>query len=254
MRHITLLFSIFFLLFSINSLAQKSIRDSSIFIPSLSFNYGIHTPISGIISDTYGYNHAVGGDLNFKLKTNISVGLGFEYMFSDNVINEDAYFKNIKNTNGYVIDGNGQFAEVFLYERGYNIQLFAGYQLDVLSPNPNSGPYVQLGIGFMQYHTRIENKDLSANAVIDDYAEMYDRLRNGFSSTQVLGYRLMGNRNLANFFIAVEFTEAWTNNRRNYNADLDESQQGKSMDLLIGVKVGWLIPFYGRAPKEYYYY
>ena len=234
--------------------AQKSISDSSIFIPSLSFNYTFQTPLSGIMSDTYGYNHAVGGDLNFKLKNNFNIGIGFQYLFSDNVNNGDDYFKAIKNEDGYIIDGNGQFAEVFMYERGYNIQLLAAYQFDVLSPNPNSGPYIQLGVGFMEYHTRIENTDRTANHVIDDYSKMYDRLRNGFSATQALGYKYLGNRNLANFFIALELTEAWTNNRRNYNADLDASQMGKSMDLLIGVKVGWIIPFYGRAPKDYYYY
>ncbi len=254
MRYYHWLLLPFIILFSYKSEAQKNIRDSSIFIPSLSVNYSIKTPLSGIMSDTYGYNHSVGSDFNAKLKNNISVGIGFEYLFGDNVKNTEDYFKAIQSEDGFVIDGNGQYAEVFLYERGYNIQIFASYQFDVMSPNPNSGPYVQLGAGFMQYHTRIENKDLSANAINDDYAKMYDRLRNGFSTTQVLGYRYMGNRNLANFFIAIEITQGWTNNRRSYNADLSDSQMGKSMDLLVGVKLAWIIPFYGRAPKDYYYY
>ena len=248
------LFSIIFLLFSTKSEAQKNIRDSSVFIPSLSINYSFHMPQSGSISESYGGFHSIGSDANFKLANNFSIGLGFEYHFSESIKDRELYFKEIQNDNGYITDGNGQFAEVFLYQRGFNIQLFGGYQFNILAPNPNSGLYVQMGVGFMQYHTRIENPGLTANAVIGDYAKMYDRLRNGFSSTQVLGYRYMGNRNLSNFFIALEFTEAWTDNRRTYNADLTDSQLGKKLDFVVGVKVGWLIPFYGRAPKDYYYY
>jgi len=248
------LLSASFILFSISSEAQKNIRDSSIFIPSLSFNYAFQMPLSGAFQESYGNSHAVGSDLNFKLKNNFSLGLGFEYYFSENIKNSDLYFKDINNSNGSVIDGNGQFAEVFLFQRGYNIQVFGGYQFNILSPNPNSGPYVQVGMGFMQYHTRIENPGLTANAIIDEYAKMYDRLRNGFSTTQFIGYRYMGNRNLRNFFIGVELTQTWSDSRRNYNADLSESQQEKKLDLFIGLKLGWIIPFYGRAPKDYYYY
>ena len=236
-----------------SSLAQKSHRDSSIFIASLGIHYGYHF-VGGNMKNTYGNNHAVGADATFKLKNGISIGADFEYYFSENVKNRDSYFKNISNYSGNIIDGNGRYAEVNLYERGYNIQIFAGYQFHQWGPNPNSGPFIHLGVGFMEYHTRIENPEKTAPQIKDEYIKMYDRLRNGFSSTQFFGYRFMGNRNLANIYFGVEFTEAWTANRRSYNADLKPEELGIKFDFLTAIKVGWIIPFYGRAPKEYYYY
>ena len=253
-KHYKWLLLALIILFSVEIFAQRGIKDSSIFIPSISINYAYQLPVGGNIEYSYGGANAVGGDIMFKLKNSFMLGMGFEYFFSDNINNGEQYFKNIKNSNGYVIDGNGQFAEAYLYFRGYNIQLLTGYQFGFWSPNPNSGPFVQLGIGFMEYKTKIENPGRTANQLIDDYNKMYDRLRNGFSTTQVLGYKLMSKRNLTNFFIGVEFTQAWTDNRRSYNADLDASEMGKKIDLQIGIKVGWVIPFYGRAPKDFYYF
>ena len=243
-----------FTLFTFSLSAQKGIQDSSIFIPAIIFNYSYQTPLSGAIEESYGNNHSVGAEFSFKLKNNFIFGLNFGYMFSDNLKSSSTYFGKIINSNGYVIDGNGQYTEVYLYERGYNFQLTAGYQFNFWSPNPNSGFFVQAGAGFMEYQTRIENKDKTANAINGEYAKMYDRLRNGFMTSQMVGYRYMSKKNLTNFYGAIELSQAFTNNRRNYNADLTPEQQGKKLDMLISFKLGWVIPFYGRAPKDYYYY
>lgn len=244
----------FFTMFTYEVSAQRGIMDSSIFIPSFSFTYSYQSPLSGAIEETYGNNHSVGADLNFKLRNNLTLGLNFAYMFSEQIKNSSSYFTDIITDKGYVIEGSGLYAENYLYQRGYNIQLTAGYQFSFWSPNPNSGFFVQGGVGFMEYKTRIENTGNTANAVIDDYAEMYDRLRNGLMTSQTIGYRLMTKKNLTNVYGAIEFSQAWTENRRNYNADITPSPVGENMDLLISVKVGWVIPFYGRAPKDYYYY
>lgn len=234
--------------------AQKGIKDSSIFVPAVIFNYSYQMPLSGAIDEFYGDNHSVGAEFSFKLKNNLMLGLNFGYMFSENINNSSSYFTDIINSKGYVTDGNGEYAEVYLYQRGYNFQLTTGYQFGFWSPNPNSGIFVQLAAGFMEYKTRIENDGKTANAVNGEYAKMYDRLRNGFMTSQMLGYRYLGSKNLTNFYGAIEFSQAWTDSRRNYNADLIPEQEGEKLDLLISLKLGWIIPFYGRTPKDYYYY
>jgi len=252
-KHRFFFFLISFLLFSFVAKSQKSVSDSSIFIPSLSIHYSYHLA-SGDIGKTYGNNHAVGTDFTVKLKNQFVLGLGFEYYFSEDVKNEDSYFANIKTEKGFVIDGNGQYAEMFLYERGFNIQLFTGYQFDFWSKNPNSGPFVQAGVGFMQYRTQIKNTENTAPQVQGEYVKMYDRLSNGLSTTQYFGYRYMGSRNLWNFYIGVELTQGWTKNRRTYNADLPESESLNHFDFLTAIKLGWIIPFYKKTPQDYYYY
>ncbi len=252
-RHKTFFFIILFSLYSITAKSQKSVSDSSIFIPSISINYSYHFA-AGDIGKAYGNNNAVGSDLTFKLVNQFVLGVGFEYYFSENVKNQDSYFSNIKTEKGFVIDGNGHYAEIYLYERGFNVQLFAGYQFNFWANNPNSGPFVQAGVGFMQYRTQIKNKQNTAPQVNGEYTKMYDRLSNGMSLTQFFGYRHMGNRNLGNFYFGIEFTQGFTKNRRTYNADFGVDDNLNHSDFLTAIKFGWIIPFYKKSLQNYYYY
>ena len=248
---ISLLFFITLLLSC--TLKAQNRSDSSIFIPSLGINYAYNI-VGGDMKNNFGNHSSVGADLTLKFKNQWILGTSFEYYFGNDVKNEDDYFTGIKNSKGYIIDGNGHFAEVFLYERGFNIQFFTGYQFHLWAPNPNSGPFVQFGAGFMQYWVRIENPGLAAPQIKDDYKKMYDRLTNGLSTTQFFGYRYYGNRNLMNIYIGIELTQGWTKNRRSYNADLISTEIKSQLDLFTALKIGWMIPYYGRQPQEFYYY
>jgi len=232
--------------------AQKSVRDSSITIPSISIHYAYEF-VAGDMAERFGNNHKVGGEFTLKLKNNFILGINMSYLFGSDVKNEENYFHAIRNDHGYVIDGNGNYASIFLYERGFNTYINFGYQLNVLAPNPNSGFFATVGAGFLQHYVRIENPENVAKQVVGDYAKLYDRLSNGFSTQQTVGYRYIGNRNLTNFYLAFEFTQAWTQSRRSYNADDMKRNTDKHLDLLFGLKVGWIIPLYGRAPQKYYY-
>jgi len=233
--------------------AQKGLRDSSIFIPSLQAHYSYNF-LAGDVADFYNNFHAIGANVSLKLPNQLIFGTSFDFLFTENIADESTYFTNITSSKGYIVDGNGYFAEVFLYGRGFNAQLFTGYQFNVLSKNPNSGPYIQVGAGLLQYWTRIYNPEKTAPQLNDEYSKMYDRLTNGFSTSQLLGYRHFSNRNLGSFFVGIEFTEAWTANRRSYNADLTADQLTGRFDLMIGLKAGMIIPFYPKAPEDYYYY
>ncbi len=251
--HTWLLIALFTLI-TFNLSAQKGLKDSSIFIPSVILNYSYQMPLSGAIEESYGNNHSVGAEFSFKLKSNFTLGLNFGFMFSEQIKNSSSYFSDILNSKGYVTDGNGEYTAAFLYQRGYNLQLNAGYQFNFWSPNPNSGFFIQAGAGFMEYKTRIENEGKTANAINGEYSKMYDRLRNGFMTSEMVGYKYMSKKNLTNIYGAIELSQAWTDNRRSYNADLTPEQQGAKLDLMISFKIGWIIPIYGRAPKDYYYY
>ena len=253
MQRLHYFFIVTFLLLSMQSIAQRSVSDSSIFIPSVGVHFSYHIP-SGDLSHFYGNASAIGADFNFKLKSQWILGTFFEYYFSDNIKDRAGYFKGIQNSQGFVIDGNGQFAEIFLYERGFNIQAYAGYQFNVLSPNPNSGPFIEVGVGYMQYWTKIENPGMTAPQINGKYMKMYDRLSGGISSTQLIGYRYMGDRNLMNIYAGFEFTQGWTKSLRSYNADFAPGATLNYFVWTTAFKVGWVIPFYPRTPKKYYYY
>ena len=56
------------------------------------------------------------------------------------------------------------------------------------------------------------------------------------------------------FFGGFEFIEGFTAGRRDYNYSTGKADNTKRFDLLMGVKVGWVLPFYKQAPEKFYTY
>ena len=111
-----------------------------------------------------------------------------------------------------------------------------------------------IGAGLLQHHIRIENKDNNTPPVLDEYKKGYDKLTNGLSTREFIGYQYLSNKNILNFYAGFEFYQAWTECRRDYNFDTMEEDNTKRNDYLFGVRVGWILPLYQKAPNEYYYY
>jgi hypothetical protein len=175
-------------------------------------------------------------------------------MFSENIKNEDSYFQDIKTSQGYVLDGNGQYAEYYLYQRGHIISLSFEKQFNFLAINANSGPFIKIGGGYIFHKVRIENPENVTPQILGDYAKGYDRLTGGFSLNQMIGYRYISPTNIWNFYAGFEFIQAKTKSLRTYNFD-DMAVDNKSrLDVLSGFRIGWIIPIKGRAPKEFYYF
>lgn len=252
MRKLYLFLILTFLLFSIAK-SQHSVKDSSISISLISVHYAGHLPEGNMVS-RFGVSSIVGGGFGIKTKKNWTLSAEYSFIFGNNVKNQDNYFHAIKNSNGYIIDANGMFAAVFLYERGYNLSLQIGKQFRFLNPNPNSGPFIQIGFGYLQHKVRIENQDKVAYQVVGDYAKGYDRLTSGLSLTEIVGYRFLSDNKLLNFYFGFEFNQAFTMCRRSYNIDDMKRDDTKRIDMLNGFRVGWIVPLYNRAPKEYYYF
>ena len=235
-----------------NKVIAQSVTDTSINIPMFAFHYSFHIP-AGDMAKRFGNSNSVGGDFTYKLKNNFIFGIDYSFIFGEKILNKDNYFHNIIGKSGYVIDGNGMMAEVFLYERGYNISAIIGKQFNIWNLNPNSGPFIQLHTGFLQHYVRIENAYKTAPQVHGDYAKLYDRLTNGLSLTEFVGYRFMGNKRLWNFYAGFEFMQAFTKNRRSFNADDMAPEAFKRLDMLNGFRFGWIVPLYGKTRSEFYY-
>jgi hypothetical protein len=234
------------------SQGQKNIRDSLISTSLLSCSYAYQYP-GGDLDKRFYSNNAIGGSYLFKTKHNWLVGVNGFFMFRDK-IKETGLFQSISTSNGYIIDGNGIYAEVRLYERGFYGGAQLGKIFPVLGPNKNSGILLMAGTGLLQHKIRIENPDNTAPQIKGDYKKGYDRLTNGLAVNEFIGYMYLGNSRLVSFYAGFEFTQAWTQNRRSYNFDLMGPDNTKRMDLLSSFKIGWVIPLYKRAPEKYYYF
>lgn len=231
--------------------SQVNVRDSSIATPMIIGSYMYQIP-GGDMAVRFGNNSNVGATMLYKTKKNWLLGAEGNYIFS-NAVKESNIFDSIKTTTGYLIDGNGEYATVRLYERGFNANLKAGKLFPIVGPNPNSGLFFLASAGLLQHKIRIENPDNVAYQIKGDYKKGYDRLTNGFAISEYIGYMHLGNLRLVSFHIGFECTQAWTQSRREYDFDKMSKDTKQRLDLLYGIKAGWIIPLYKRRLKEYYY-
>jgi hypothetical protein len=242
----------YFILTSFPVISQNKLKDTTVFASLFHAAYSYQIP-AGDLAKRFGGNSAIGGGFTIKTKGNWLFGAEGNYFFSSN-IKEDSILKHISTHDGYIIDGDGNYAYVHVYERGWNATVKAGKLFPVFGPNPNSGIAITLGLTFLEHKIRIENEGNTAPQLAPEYRRGYDRLTNGIGMTQFIGYMYLGNNKLINFFAGLEFTEAWTKNRRPFNFDTMSKDNSNRFDMLSGIKLGWIIPIYKRVPPKYYYY
>lgn len=234
------------------SSAQSNVKDSALMIPMIHANYSYGWP-GGDLKDRFGGNSTIGGGFDLKLRNNWIFGAHYDYIFGGKVKNGDSLFSAIDTEDGFLIDRNGELNTALLFERGYHVSVRFGKLFPIWSPNPNSGPFVTAGIGYLQHKIRIENSGNTIPQVIGDYKKGYDKLSSGLAISEFVGYMYFGNKRLISFYGGIEFTQAFTRSRRSYDFNLERYDDTKRLDLMYAIKVGWIIPFYKRKPVGYYY-
>ncbi len=248
------LFIILGFLVIFNAKAQYSANDTALSIPMFYASYSFQVP-QGDLSERFGLNSTIGGGFQWKVPSNWIFGGEFNYIFGNDVKNTDELLTNLKTESGHIIDMAGNFAAISLYERGYNMAFKFGKIIPVLSPNPNSGFLIMVGLGYIQHHIRIEVENNTAPQLLGDYKKGYDRLTGGLSTSQFIGYTYLGDSRLLNFYGGFEFIQGWTKSLRDVNFDTMEPDEKKNrLDAFIGIKVGWIIPIFQRQPEKFYYY
>lgn len=246
------LFILFFSVLLIKSNAQVSIKDSCIAIPMIAASFGFQVP-GGDLAKRFGNNANTGISFKYKTKKNIITGIEWSYLFGKQ-IKENGILDSIATFEGFIINQNGEYADVRLYERGYNITLKFGKLIPIWGVNKNSGPFITAGVGMLQHRIRIEDIGNQSPQLSAEYKKGYDRLTNGLCLSQFIGYSHFGNKRLVNFYTGFEFTEAFTKSRRSYDYDLMQRDTLKRKDFLYGIRAGWILPLYKKTPKEFYYY
>jgi hypothetical protein len=246
MRH---LFFTTFILLSAVSLAQVPVGDTCLRIPMVDVNYSFEMPY-GDLQNRYGFDSNVGGSFLYKTKKNWIVGLDGGYIFSKNV--KEDVLKQMKNSEGYVIDNEGFPADLRVFERGFTSYIVVGRVFSKLGHNPNSGLIINLGFGYLQHKIKFYDANKKVAALKGDLAKGYDRLTGGYAMHQYIGYLFLSDNRLVNFTIGFEFHEAITKSYRGFNYDTGLSDTKTRFDYLIGIRVGWILPLYRRSQTFYY--
>ncbi len=245
------LFLILFVTSSLTNSFSQSTVDSSDFILFFDINVGYDMPAADM-SNRFGMNSIVGAGFNIKTRQNWTFGCSYNYFFGDDVKNENVYLSSILISEGVIIDGNGQYAEINLMERGWDAFLKFG-KVFPFSKNRNSGIWINSGLGLLQHKILINNPLNLAPQIKGDYKKGYDKLSNGFALNQFVGYVWINKKNIFNTYAGFEITAAWTENRRSWDYILAKKFEEKRFDVIFGIKAGWIIPIFKRSPDPFYY-
>lgn len=245
-----ILLVMFSFLLSLN--AQVNINDSTVAAFSPTITYAYQFP-GGDIAKQYGNNSTIGGGMMYKSKKNILFSFDVNFIFGSDIKNSDSILKFVLTDAGFIIDGNGVYTLYSMYERGYSINFRAGKVFNLLAANPNSGIFLMGGFGYLAHRLNIDVQHETAPQITGDYAKGYDRLTAGLNLNQFIGYYFMSKSRVLNFYAGFEFYQAFTKSQRDYIFDLMQKDESNHFDLFYGIKVGWMIPIYNRAPDKYYY-
>lgn len=252
MRKLLLLF-FFFGFIGLPAQSQKRVSDTMVSTVLFQATYAFQIP-GGDLTEYFGNNSTIGGGVSYKTDKNWLFGAFGHFIFGDQVNNRAEILQGISTSEGEVIDGNGLYTSLALFERGFHLQLKAGKLFSVLGPNPNSGIYIQGSLGYLMHRIRIETQFGTAPQLMDDYALGYDRMRGGLAYGGEIGYLLMSNSRLLNLSVALELTQVSAKSLRDYDFALMRKDDKTYNDQYIGIRISWMIPTYKRAPQQFYYY
>jgi hypothetical protein len=233
--------------------AQVTFRDSAVSLALFMPSIGLQAP-GGDLAERFGPNGNAGFHFMYKWQNNFVLGADGQFLFG-NILREDSILSGIQTSQGEIIDAGGQFASVFIYQRGMQFNARAGYVWNAFGPNDNSGILLTGGIGFLQHRVEFQSPENRAPQISPEYLKGYDRLTNGVAFTQSIGYMNLANNRRANFYFGFDFTQAITQNRRSWNFDQRAADDRQRLDLLFGFRAGYIFPAYKKAKynSEFYY-
>ena len=257
--------------FSLQLVAQlpKDIAKEPIPVVMFQATYAFHFPALDQ-KVTYGVSNTIGGSVVFKTASNWLFTANGNYIFGNRIKGTriDLLGEGITTEHGEITGGSGLYTELATFQRGMHIQAVVG-KLFPIWPNPNSGIFVQAGVGYLRNRIRIDFDQNTYNTpyvVYGDYQYGYDRMRGGPAVNLEAGYLFLGNTRILNFSVSFEATYARTRDYRTYDFRVFTDPETGEMkpvgytdpkkrynDLYYGIRVSWNIPTYQRQPEDYYY-
>jgi len=236
--------------------AQKDISTEAAQVVMFGARYSFQIP-GADTKALYGVNSTIGGVFAYKTAGNWLFQFGADHIFGNRLkITRNDLFEQISTSTGEIITGDGIFATLALFERGWSVHGKVGKVFPFMSPNPNCGLFFNVGGGYLTNHIRIETSSYESPPpqIAGDYARGYDRMRGGPSFSLELGYIYLSNDRIKNMSLSFEFIQATSKSLRDYDFVLMGHDDNIYTDRYYGIKLTVYIPTYKRKPQAYYYY
>jgi len=209
----------------------------------LCFNYGRQVPV-GILAKRYAGSNSVGFTAAYKFGKNFQVQTGINTIFSGKV-KENGILDSMIGNGGLLLDINGTYAEVKMYQRGLHWHADIGKIIPISNFDMNSGLFFSAGLGFIQHKIKFTHQRTVLPQLEGEYYKGYDRLTNGFMLRGFAGYQRIDPKGMLNFVAGIEILNGFTKNRRSFNYDTRQAETSMRNDLLIGLKFGIMISLKG---------
>jgi hypothetical protein len=161
-------------------------------------------------------------------------GLKTDFLFGKQ-INEPGFLSNLLYEDGTLLSSSGIRSHTIPLERGYVAALEAGRIFKTSSKNPNDGILALTSLGFIQHKIFISNKSKDIPQLDGEYLKGYDRLANGISIEEFVGYTHFSYPDMFNFTIGINILAGFTQGRRDYLFAL------------------WYGPLFRRKSEDYYF-
>lgn len=212
----------------------------------LHINYGFHVP-GADLAKRFGTNFSLGGNLEYKLKKDYFIGASYSYIYGKKVKEEIG--ANLINEKSEIVGTDNHLAFLTINERGFIGSIYAG---KIFHPwfGKKGGIKVSVGGGIIQHKVRIVDDYTVVPQIFDDYLMGYDRLTNGLMTQQYIGYQYLSDNRRINFSIGLVLQQGFTRSTREFNYDTRQTDTAKRLDLLNGIQVSWILPFYFNDYSE----
>lgn len=234
------------------SYGQGNMRDTTVSMVLVTASYSYQIP-GGDMSLRFGPNSNIGMSVLRKTAGNYIFGVEGGFLFGDRVV-ETGLLKNVLNSQGQVVDREGQMADVQVYQRGYTVMGVVGKVIAVAGPNPNSGLLLKFGGGYMRHKIRIQSQKNDVPQIQGDYLHGYDRLAAGPCMMLYAGYQNLSNNRRINFQVGFEVITGFTQPLRAFNFDTQRAETDTRFDGLIGVRAGWTLPIHKQNDDRFHYF
>lgn len=202
------------------------------------------------LADRFGFCGSYGGGIDFMMANNYFIGFEGFGIFGKEVKEDPLAI--LRTPEGFIIANTRTLSAVLLRERGMYLGGTVG-KLITFKKEERRGIRVALGAGWLQHRILVQDDDRSLTQITGAYAKGYDRLTGGLALNQFIGWQKLGKLKKANFMIGFEFTQGFTQTRRDWDFTAMKKLTGKRLDLSFGIKAAWTMPFYLRPASEISY-
>jgi hypothetical protein len=222
----------------------------------INFYYSALFPL-GEMGQRFGFSNNIGLSVSYKMNHNWTLGVEGAYLFGSRV-KENQILAPVSTSTGQFIQSSGNLGDIGLELSGFQFALRVGKVFALSKKHPNSGIQLSLAPGFMQHKIWIRATKDSYPQFTSEYKTGYDRLTNGPMVSGYLGYLYLERKRFLSFYGGVEYTLGFTQNRRAWNffdqtgAPSGGPDKHQRLDMMIGIKVGWVIPIFTNRDNEQY--